>query len=403
MKFSWRAHSAAGKVQRGIVEADDARQARQKLRAQGLQPISMRAVSSPFRLLAGNGTRRLRLPAAEVALFTRQLATLANAALPLEEAIGVIARQSQNEKLRHVLTEIRARVTEGHPLAETLAAWPRIFDPVYRTLVMAGEKSGTLGPVLEKLADYNEIRQRLKSKMTQAMIYPMVLTSVAIIVITILLSTVVPKVVEQFIHMKHQLPLSTRILLAVSDAIRDYGLLVVALIGVALVSLNIWLRKPENRFRFHALLLRLPLGRRLVLETNSARYLRTLSILQASGVPLLEGMHTALEGISNLAIRDRLSRAGEHVRQGSALHTALSESELFSPMMLYMLASGEKSGHLSNMMERAATAQEQALQNRMSLVLALFEPGLVISMAVIVLFIMVSILQPILQLNNLAG
>ena len=257
--------------------------------------------------------------------------------------------------------------------------------------------------MLEQLADYNELRQATRSKLIQSLIYPSLLTSVAIAVVAILLTTVVPKIVEQFLHMKEALPMSTRVLLAISGAMRHYGLWVIALLLIACFLFRHWLTRPGKRHLLDRWLLDFKLSRALLRAIHCARYLRTLSILNISGVPLLEGMTLATEGIGNREISQRLGQAAERVRQGSGFHLALEKCDIFPPMMLYMIASGEKSGQLSELMARAADQQETLLQNRIALTLALFEPALIITMAMIVLFIIVSVLQPILQLNSLVS
>lgn len=396
MNFHYRAMNQAGQKRHGVIEANDERQARQRLREEGLFPLHLQEQKTHT-----GKRRRPQVSHSELALFTRQLATLCAAALPLEESLSVIARQSHNKRLIGVLHHIRSAIIEGHSLSEALQIFPTLFDSLYRTLVKAGEKSGLLASVLEKLADYNETRQKTRSKLTQSLIYPCMLTSVAILVVIILLTTVVPNVAEQFIHMKQQLPLSTRVLLGSSEALQRIGpgLLVVLFIGG--IGFSWWLKKGQNRHRFHSLLLRLGLPGQLIRAVNCARYLRTLSILQSSGVPLLEGMMLSTEGISNLEIRQRLIAAAENVRQGNSIHSSLENTAIFPPMMLYMIASGEKSGQLGALMERAADNQETFLENRISLALAIFEPALIITMAFIVLFIVVSVLQPILQLNSM--
>lgn len=403
MMFLWQASDAQGKKHQGSLDGENDRAVRQQLREQGLRPISVKPKKNIKSFTHSFSTKRVTLSHSELALFTRQLSTLVSAALPLEEAIGVIAKQNKSSKLGVILTQLREHILGGHTLSDALAGYPKVFDNIYRTLVKAGEKSGQLAVVLEKLADYNEARQQIRSKLTQALVYPTMLTSVAVIVIAILLTTVVPKVVEQFIHMKHQLPLTTRSLLAISDALRSYGLYFCAIALVASIAFKYWKRKPDNLHRFHRGLLNFPLCQALIRAINCARYLRTLSILQSSGVPLLDGMGIAIEGINNQEIRYRLRDAAEGVRQGGSFHSSLDKTGLFPPMMLYMIASGEKSGQLSNLMERAADNQDKLLQSRITITLALFEPALIITMAVVVLFIVTAVMQPILQLNSLVG
>lgn len=396
MKFRYQAMTVAGQKKQGTLEATDERHARQQLRESGLYLLNMKAQRATL-----FQKRQIKISNSELTLFTRQLATLCSAALPLEESLSVIARQSASKKLHEILGQIRTAILEGHTLSDALGYFPAIFDSLYRTLIKAGEKSGMLAPVMEKLADYNESRQQTRAKLIQSLIYPVMLTSVAIVVVIILLTTVVPRVAEQFIHMKQQLPLTTRTLLAISSTLQRVGPTFLIILVLATCGFLYWLKRGNHRYRFHAALLRFTFPGRLLCAINCARYLRTLSILQASGVPLLEGMKLATESISNLAARQRLEVAAEDVRQGNSIHLSLEKAALFPPMMLYMIASGEKSGQLGMLMTRAADNQEALLQNRIAIALAIFEPALIIVMAMIVLFIVVSVLQPILQLNSM--
>ncbi|MDQ9390439.1 type II secretion system inner membrane protein GspF, partial [Serratia marcescens] len=339
----------------------------------------------------------------DVALLTRQLATLLSAALPLEEALMAVARQTEKKGLQAALAQVRQRILEGFPLAQALGQHPRIFDRLYCAMVAAGEISGHLAPVLERLADYVEQRQQMKNKIVQALVYPMVLTAVAIGVVAILLTAVVPKVIEQFVHMKQTLPLSTRMLLGASDGLRQWGALALMLALASLGAFRYRLRDPARRVRWHAFILRLPVVGKLSLAVNTARYAKTLSILNASAVPLLEAMRISAGVLGNDAARERLLAAMERVREGEGLSPSLEGTALFSPMMRHMIMSGERSGELDMMLERAATMQQEAFSRQITLALGLFEPLLVIAMAGSVLFIILAILQPILQLNNMVG
>ncbi len=401
-RFSFHATSVAGKTQRGVIEADNLRQARQMVRERGLTLLDIKQVGNSLTAskMKSKGLKT-RVPSHAVSLFSRQLATLTNAALPVEAALAVIARQTEHAGLTQVLTAIRHKVVEGHTLADALADFPRIFDPMFRTLVTAGERTGQLGSVLEKMADYYEIRQQIKSKLSQAMIYPAMLTIVAILVIIILLVAVVPQIIEQFVHMKHTLPITTRILIGISGFLeRTWWLLAIGIFA-AIAAAKLVLRRKNNLMRFHTALLSVAVFGPLIRAINSARYARTLSILQSSGVPLLDAMKISTEGITNLRIHSLLVQAAENVRQGSSLFAVLEQTRLFPPMMLYMIASGEQSGRLGELMAHAADNQDKLMQHRLSMALALFEPLLIVTMASIVLFIIMSILQPILQLNNL--
>lgn len=289
--FAYQALDAKGRRKEGMIEADSARQARQALRDQGLTPLALtEAVEQVRQQTQSRSWLQPRISTSELALLTRQLATLVAAALPIEEALKAVAQQTEKAKLSTLIAAVRTKVLEGHSLADGLSAFPSIFDQLYRAMVAAGEKSGHLDTVLDRLADYTEQRQQMKSKLLQAMIYPIILTLVAISVIAILLATVVPKVVEQFIHMKQQLPFSTRFLMAASDLVRDYGLWFLLLTAIGLICWGSWVKKPLNRRHYHAMLLRLPVIGRVSRGLNTARFARTLSILNSSAVPLLDGM-----------------------------------------------------------------------------------------------------------------
>ena len=400
--FRWQALDSKGKSKQGSLEADSVRHARQQLRERQLLPVSISEVgastsaSRHFYFRRAPGMRK-----SELTLFTRQLATLLGSAIPLEEALNVVSHQTEKARIQSVINGVRSRVLEGQTLAKSMAASPAAFDDLYCAMVAAGEKSSHLDDVLMRLANYTEQRQQMQNKLRQAMVYPCVLTVVAVGVIAILLVTVVPNVVEQFVHMKQELPLSTRLLMGCSEMLQRFGVLFLVAIAGAALYWRRWLKTPANRLRFHNLVLRLPIAGRLSRATNTARFASTLSILNASTVPLLDAMQISGEVLQNAEARLRINLAQQRVREGSTLRGALEQTRLFPPMMLHMIASGERSGTLDSMLSRAADNQDNALQQEMTLALSLFEPLLVVSMASVVLFIVLAILEPILQLNNM--
>ena len=402
--FAYAALTDNGRRKEGMIEADSPRQARQRLREQGLTPVTL--IEAVARVQQHHTQRHWlqpRISTGELALLTRQLATLVAAALPIEEALKAVAQQTEKAKLSTLIAAVRSKVLEGHSLAEGMAAFPFVFDALYRAMVAAGEKSGHLDTVLNRLADYTEQRQQMKNKLLQAMIYPVILTLVAVSVIAILLATVVPKVVEQFIHMKQALPFSTRFLMGASDIVRDYGIGFLLLLALLLLVWRRWVVKPANQRRYHASILQIPVIGRVSRGLNTARFARTLSILNVSAVPLLEGMRISGNVLSNEEAKARVSAATERVREGTSLRVALEQTKLFPPMMLHMIASGERGGELDNMLARAADNQDREFESQVNIALSIFEPALVVSMAVVVLFIVLAILQPILQLNNMVG
>ncbi|MEI2681096.1 type II secretion system inner membrane protein GspF [Erwinia aphidicola] len=397
MRFRYQAVNRQGQRVRGVLEADTAQLARQRLREQQLQPLQLRVQR------AGLSLQRSALSAGERVLLIRQLATLVAAALPLEQALLALENQTTRPAGRAMLHTLRQKVLEGATLAYAVALYPAIFPPLYQAMIAAGEASGKLDSVLEQLADYSEKSAQLKSKLTQALIYPLLLTLVAIGVISVLLAAVVPTVVEQFVHMKQALPLSTRLLMALSDLVRRTGFPLLVLLLLAAGAAHLLLRQPRHRLRWHQATLRLPIVGRIVLNLNLARYARTLSILSNSAVPLLEGMSIGATVLTNQFIRQQLEQAATQVREGSSLTLALEQTQLLSPLMRHMVASGESSGELDSMLARCADMQDSAFLSQMTLAVSLFEPLLVVVMAAVVLFIVLAILQPILQLNNLVG
>ncbi|SQH74364.1 general secretory pathway component, cryptic [Shewanella benthica] len=403
--FEYKALDKQGKQQKGVIEADTARHARGQLRDQRLMPLEIKPVleKEAKAKSAGKSLFQRGISVAELALITRQIATLVAAGLPVEEALQAVGQQCEKDRLASMIMAVRSRVVEGYSLADSMAEFPHIFDDLYRAMVASGEKSGHLEVVLNRLADYTERRQQLKSKMTQAMIYPVVLTVVAIGVIAILLAAVVPQVVGQFEHMGQQLPWTTQLLIASSDFVRDYGLIVLGVMVAGLVLFKRLLTKPEYRMKFDSLLLKLPVISKISKGLNTARFARTLSILAASSVPLLDAMRIASEVLINVKVRAAVEEATARVREGTSLGAALTNTKLFPPMMLYMIASGEKSGQLEQMLERAADNQDREFESNVTIALGIFEPMLVVSMATVVLFIVLAILQPILELNNMVS
>ena len=395
--FYYQALERNGRKTKGMIEADSARHARQLLRGKELIPVHIEARmnTSSGGMLQRRRHAHRRVAAADLALFTRQLATLVQAAMPLETCLQAVSEQSEKLHVKSLGMALRSRIQEGYTLSDSLREHPRVFDSLFCSMVAAGEKSGHLDVVLNRLAGYTE--------QLQAMLYPLVLLVVATGVVTILLTAVVPKIIEQFDHLGHALPASTRTLIAMSDTLQTSGVYWLAgLLGLLVLGQRL-LKNPAMRLRWDKTLLRLPVTGRVARGLNTARFSRTLSILTASSVPLLEGIQTAAAVSANRYVEQQLLLAADRVREGSSLRAALAELRLFPPMMLYMIASGEQSGELETMLEQAAVNQEREFDTQVGLALGLFEPALVVMMAGVVLFIVIAILEPMLQLNNMVG
>jgi len=402
--FEYLALKTSGRKERGVLEGDNARQVRQLLRERGLTPLDVNAVTE--REKRRGLSLQLRpggMAAADLALFTRQLATLLRAGSPLEEALGTVARQTHKTGVKRIILAVRARVVEGRPLASGLADYPQAFPELYRATVAAGEESGYLDAVLERLADYTESRQITRQKLMQAMLYPILLSIMALAVLAGLLGFVVPKVVAVFENLGQELPVLTRLLLASSDFLRDWGIALFIVLALAAAGFLRLMRRPAFRLRVHALQLHLPLFGPLVRGLNAARFARTLSILAASGVPILQALQISAQVMSNLPMREAVERAAVRVREGTAIHRALEDAGHFPPMTIHLIASGESSGELDNMLERAATQQERETDATIGMALGIFEPLLIIVMGGVVLLIVLAILLPIFESQQMFG
>lgn len=398
--FEYSALDTGGRESRGVLEGDTARQVRQQLREQGLVPLAVQEVKRRESHTRGFSLRR-GASSADLALITRQLATLIRSGLPVEEALRAAAQQTDKAHLKSMLVGVRSRVMEGHPLAAALADFPQVFPDMYRATVMAGEQSGRLDGVLERLADYTETRQAIGQKMMLALLYPAILTVVALLAVILLLAYVVPQVVSVFEDVGQQLPLLTRGLIVVSEFMQASGVwLILAIVG-GIAAFRWMLRYEKPRWRFHRLLLRLPLIARLVRGVDTARFARTFGILTASGVPVLEALAIVAQVITNRPMRHAVEDAARRVREGASLYGSLETSGLFPPITLHLIASGEASGKLDEMLMRAAENQERELETLRGALLGVFEPLMILVMGGIVLVIVLAILLPIFDLNQL--
>ena len=399
--FEYAAMDDRGKEKKGVLEGDSVRQVRQLLREQNLIPLQVDEVQQKETRRGQGINIRRGISATDLALITRQLATLSRSGLPLDEATSTVARQSEKARIQKLMLGVRGKVVEGHSLAEGLADFPHVFPELYRATVDAGEQSGHLDAVLERLADYTENRQQLQQRIQLALFYPIILTVLSIAVVTGLLAYVVPEIVKVFENTGQELPWLTQAMIASSDFIRSYGIVVlILLIAIAMGFVSL-LKRPEIKLQWHQLLLKIPVAGKLIRGTQTARFSRTLSILAASGVPLLEALRIAAQVMDNLPMRNAVEQTIGRVREGASLAKSLEQTGYFPPMFVNLVASGESSGDLEEMLERAATNQERELETTIAMLMGTMEPLLILGMGGVVLIIVMAILLPIFDLNQL--
>ena len=403
--YEYKALNESGREVKGVLEGDNARQIRQQLREKKLTPLSVSEGSSRPRSASGSKKKAVRggLSTAELALITRQVATLSASGLPLEEALSAIASQSERQKTKALILSVRSRILEGHTFASALSDYPKVFPEIYRATVAAGEQSGHLDAVLERLADYTEDRQSVKQTVTKALMYPMALVIAAIAIVPLLLAYVVPQVVGVFDSLDQELPALTRMLIMASDFLRAWGLGVLAVIVIVFLLFRRALSNEAFRLKVDTFYLKIGFVSKLIRAFNSAQFARTLSILASSGVPVLEALSIASAVLTNRLMRQAVKNAAVQVREGSSLSASLKRTGLFPPMMLHLIASGESSGRLGDMLEKAATQQERELDSVLTIFLGLFEPLIILVMGGTILIIVLAILLPIFQLNQLVS
>jgi general secretion pathway protein F len=401
--FRYEALDSEGRTTRGVIEADGLRQARARMRELGLMVIKVSAVTQES-LHTGSGQRwRLRrgISSSQLSMITRQLATLLEAGLTLESSLSALIEQSEDESARQILAGVRSELLSGHTLAQAMGQYQTVFPDIYRALIKAGEASGELGHVMLRLADYTESRQVLRQKVVLAFVYPAIVTVVALLVVFALLIYVVPQVVSVFQQSRQTLPLLTRLLIGLSSTLQaTWPYLLVAVAG-AVFFVRTLLRREEILYQWHLRLLRLPMLGKLVRGINAARMASTLAILAGSGVPLLVSLQAAAGVVTNMPMRRALEDASKKVREGVTLSRALAASGLFPPILVHLIASGESSGKLDAMLDRAATQQEQEIGNYTSVLTSLLEPVLILVMGGVVLTIVMAILMPIIEMNQM--
>jgi general secretion pathway protein F len=402
--FEYTALDAQGRERKGLIEGDTPKHVRQMLRDKQLLPMDIQETIKQEQAQGGKRRRpfmRRGLSTLDLALLTRQMATLLRSGLPLEETLQAVAEQTEKPRVQRIVLGVRSKVVEGHPLADGLRDFPQAFPEIYRATVSAGEQSGKLDQVLERLSDYTESRQVMGQAVSNALVYPIVLLVLSCAIVSFLLAYVVPQVVAVFESSNQQLPLATRILIGMSDLIRHYWFYALIVIGGALWGFLRWLKAPEARMRWHRFLLKIPLIGRLIRGVNTGRFSRTFSILTASAVPVLEALRISAEVVTNMPMKAAVEEAASRVREGAPIGKSLALRKVFPPMMIHLISSGESSGELEKMLERAATNQEREMDGLLSNLTNLLGPFMVVFMGGIVMFIVIALLLPIFQLNDL--
>ncbi|MEH0166898.1 type II secretion system inner membrane protein GspF [Roseateles microcysteis] len=400
--FKYEALNEAGRNANGLIEADTPRAARAQLRSMGLVPLQVQAVQQSSST-GGSRWQRKVFNNTGLAVWTRQLAGLVSSGLPIERALTALADESEDQRQAELLAQLRAEVNAGSAFARALGTAPREFNDVYRAVVAAGEQSGALGPVLERLADDLEQRQELRSKLLGAIAYPAIVSFFALVIITFLVTYVVPQVAGVFVQSKRALPMLTVVMLSISAFVRTWGWLVVMLLVLGAVTLLMALRQAAFRERFDAFLLRLPLIGRLARGYNAARFAGTLAMLAGAGVPILKALQAAAETLSNSAMRRDALEALVQVREGAPLGAAMSTKKRFPGLLAMFARLGEQTGALPQMLDRAARQLGIEVQRRAMAMATMLEPLLIVGMGAVVMLIVLAVLLPIIEMNTMAG
>lgn len=395
--YKFQALTKIGKNQKGIIEADSLNHARQLLRSQGLIPLNINSLKKT----KTKGSFK-KIKTEDLALFTRQLATLISAGLPIEEALQALAEQTEKEKVRELIMAIRAKVNEGYSLNQALQDFKNTFSTLYIATVEAGEHTGKLDVVLENLADYIEHQQKIKQKIKQALIYPSLMVSVSALIIMFLLHFVVPKIIDVFQNTSQELPLITQVLLSFSDFTKKYGIILIVLMVLTGFSFKKSLKFPKVKSYWHKILLKLPGISYFIKSLNISRYIYTFSILFKAGVNVLETMRVAASLVNNDIMHTKFNQALIKVKEGSSISKALKETTFISPLQLHLIASGEKSGQISEMMHRSALHIDNEINRLIETGLTLLEPLIILIMGGMVLFIVLAILLPVFSMEQLA-
>ncbi len=399
--FEYTALNERGKERKGVLEADSSRQARQLLREKGLAPLTVEVAQEKSESARGLAWFKPSLSVHERALMTRQLATMIAAGLPVEEGLLAVSRQTENQRTQKMLAAVRSKVMEGYSLANSLGEYPSAFPDLYRATVAAGESAGHLDLVMNRLAEFTESQQLSRSKIQQALVYPIILVVLTVAILSGLLGYVVPDIVEVFADTGQELPPLTKFIIALSDFIVDFGLVILILLTGLLFLSRRLLKVPAVRLAYDRRLLHLPVVAKMIRGVNTSQFTSTLSILSSSGVPLVDALNISGEVLSNTWLRQKVMEARVSVSEGSALAVALEQSGYFPPIVLHMVASGEASGELDEMLHKVSTYMQQDVDMLMGVLLNLFGPLMLLIMGGAVFTIVMAILLPIINLNQL--
>ena len=402
--FEYQALNAKGKTVKGITSGDTAKQVRSELRAQGLMPLDVKSVSESAANKSsqkGKASRRTKIRTNDLSILTRQMATLLESGMTVEETLSAVIKQSEGHKIKTVMSDVRSLVTEGYSLSDAIALYPNSFPEIYRASIAAGEQSGTLDNVLERLADYLEDSHAMQQKITQAIVYPIFLFFVCAAILVVLITVVVPKIVGVYEDTNQELPGLTQMVIKLSDFMVEYGVILGIGIVLLIIAIRAIFQQDGPKLWLHTLYLKIIGLRKMVQNVDSARMSRTLSIMVGSGVPILSSMRASEGVMNNRVLQKDLQLATEEVAQGVSIGRALDRNGNFPPLLVHMVASGENSGRLGHMLEKAATATENEMQTRISMMVSLLGPLMILFMGSLVLTIILAILMPMFQLQQM--
>ena len=401
--YNYKAIDKHGKDKRGVIQAESLRGARQTLRDQGIMVSHISAIEEGGDKRKGILAFKKPMSTLELSLITRQFAILLNSGLSVEQSLNALIDQLDGQLQKSIMMGVRGEVMGGRSLAASMRMFPKVFPVVYCSLIHAGEQSGSLANVMQKLADYSDRTRTLTSKIMMALLYPMIVTVVAVMMIVALLVFVVPQVVKVFESSKQELPVLTKILIATSDGLRNYGIFILIAIVIVIFTVMRMLKTHEFKLKFHKKLLELPLAGRLLINIDVARFTHTLSLLLTSGVSMIAALEAGRDTVNNYMMKNAVDRALKAVQEGVPLAVALGNEKAFPPVVIHLIASGEKSGNLDILLEQAGNHQELELTHRSQLLTGILEPVMILVMGGVVLLIVIAILLPILNMNNLVS